>query len=177
MGGYIAQELAIKHPSQVRRLVLTSTDFGGGNAIRPSAKVVNELEHAKQPKQLLPLLFPRKALAAGNAWDDRIGEQYVELNLPKDSFTTSARILRQQVNAAGPGWEAHGKGSYNRLARLRLPTMIAAGNQDVIVPPRNSRLLHGRIRNSALTIYAGAGHAFLFQSPLAVGRRVNGFLG
>jgi hypothetical protein len=36
---------------------------------------------------------------------------------------------------------------------------------------------HGRIRNSSLTMYAGAGHAFLFQNPLPVARRANGFLG
>jgi pimeloyl-ACP methyl ester carboxylesterase len=177
MGGYIAQELAIHNPSLVRRLILASTDFGGSKAIQPSKKVLNELEHASTTKQLLKLLFTPKAQGAGNAWYDRIGEQDVALNLPKDSFTIPAPIIRQQVNAAGPGWEARGKGSYNQLPRLRQPTLIAAGNQDVIVPPRNARLLHGRIKGSSLTIYAGAGHAFLFQSPLAVGRRVNGFLG
>ena len=176
MGGYVAQELAIRNPGLVRRLILASTDFGGSKAIQPSKKVIYELEHANQ-SQLLGLLFPPKAIAAGNAWEARIGAQYARLKLPKDSFTTSQRIIRQQFAAAGPGWEARGKGSYNQLPRLRRPTLIAAGNQDVIVPPRNSRLLRGRIHGSSLTIYAGAGHAFLFQSPLAVGRRVNEFLG
>jgi pimeloyl-ACP methyl ester carboxylesterase len=177
MGGYVAQELAIHHPGQVRRLILASTDFGGIGAIRPSNKVVHDLEHANTTQQLLPLLFPPKAQAAGNAWYNRIGVQWAELHLGKDAFKTSARILRQQVNAAGPGWEARGKGSYNQLPGLRMPTLITAGARDVIVPPRNSRMLHGRIRGSRLTMYAGAGHAFLFQSPLAFGRRVNGFLG
>jgi pimeloyl-ACP methyl ester carboxylesterase len=177
MGGYIAQKLALGHPGSVRRLVLASTDFGGSRAIQPSAKVIRELQHAHSFSQLLALLFPRSELAAGRAWESRIGVQDARLHLPKSSFTVSATIVKQQFNAAGPGWESSGHGSYSQLPQLRLPTLIAAGNQDLIVPARNATLLHGRIRNSKLVVYRGAGHAFLFQSPLTVAARVNRFLG
>jgi pimeloyl-ACP methyl ester carboxylesterase len=45
------------------------------------------------------------------------------------------------------------------------------------IPPRNGRLLHARIRGSKLVLYAGAGHGFMFQTPLAAGRRFDSFLG
>ena len=47
----------------------------------------------------------------------------------------------------------------------------------MVVPAENARLLHTRIRGSKLAIYAGTGHPFLFQSPLAVARRVSRFPG
>lgn len=175
MGGYIAQELALEHSSVVRRLILASTDFGGSKAIRPSRKVIRILNHGT-PTQLLDLLFPRTARAALHAWKQRIGIQYARLHLPKSSFNVSRPTLGQQGRAA-KFWEHRGHGSYGQLPGLRIPTLVAAGNQDVIVPPRNATMLLNRIQGSALLLYAGAGHAFLFQNPSAVAAQLNGFLG
>jgi pimeloyl-ACP methyl ester carboxylesterase len=171
MGGYIAQDLALRHPSLVRALTLASTDAGGANAIQPAPKVIKELRHASR-SQLLALLFPRSKLAAAKAWEKRIGEQAARLHFPQSYFTPSARIVAQQFRAAGLGWEAPGHGSYGRLPRLRIRTLIMAGRDDVIVPPRNSLLLHARIAHSRLVRYSDAGHAFLFQDPLAVARAI-----
>ncbi len=171
MGGYIAQELALRKPLLVSSLVLASTDTGGARAIQPSRKVIRELEHAS-PSQLLALLFPHAKLWAANAWEARIGQQAARLHFPKSYFTPSAKIIAQQFQAAGQGWEAPGHGSYARLPKLRIRTLIMAGLQDVIVPARNALILHARIAHSALVRYRDAGHAFLFQDPLAVARRI-----
>jgi pimeloyl-ACP methyl ester carboxylesterase len=175
MGGYVAQELALDYPVLVRRLVLTSTDPGSNHSIPPSAKVISELKHPSR-QGLLRLLFPRSRQSAGVAWESRIGQQFATLHLPSDSFTVSARITDQQFQASGPGWESAARGSYARLGSLRIPTLIAAGRDDVIVPPRNALLLKSRIRKSQLVRYSVAGHAFLFQEPLRVAARVNRFL-
>jgi pimeloyl-ACP methyl ester carboxylesterase len=173
MGGYIAQELALARPRMVRTLVLASTDFGGSRAIQPSGKVIRQLQN---PKKLLGLLFPRNAIAAGKAWEQRIYLQAKRLGM-LPYLRASLSIIHKQTQAAGPGWEAPRHGSYNRLPRLGVRTLVAAGTEDVIVPVRNAGLLHGRIRNSKLVLYAGAGHGFLLQSPLAVARRITDFLG
>lgn len=171
MGGYIAQELALRKPSLVSSLVLASADTGGAKAIRPSPKVIKELQHASQT-QLLALLFPRGKMSAARAWEARIGLQAVRLHFPHSYFRASSRIIAQQFRAAGPGWEAPGHGSYARLPKLRIPTLIMAGRDDVIVPARNALILHSRIVHSRLVRYRDAGHAFLFQEPLAVARRI-----
>lgn len=175
MGGYIAQELALRYPARVHRLVLASTDPGSAYAIQPSRSVIHRLTHAKSSASLLPLLFPRKALPAGQAWLKRIGVQAPRL--PKNSFTVSPRIAAQQEQASGPGWESAGHGSYTRLPHLRAQkTLIAYGKQDVIVPPGNALLLAKRIHNSMLVPFKGAGHAFLFQDIRGFAVLVRSFL-
>jgi pimeloyl-ACP methyl ester carboxylesterase len=115
---------------------------------------------------------PLSALEALGRWEARIGQQARRLHFPQSYFTPSAKIVAQQFQAAGEGWEAPGHGSYARLPKLRIRTLIMAGLQDVIVPARNALILHARIAHSALVRYRDAGHAFLFQEPLAVARRV-----
>jgi pimeloyl-ACP methyl ester carboxylesterase len=43
MGGMIAQELALKHPAQVRSLILGCTACGGANAVPAAAPVMQTL--------------------------------------------------------------------------------------------------------------------------------------
>jgi pimeloyl-ACP methyl ester carboxylesterase len=175
MGGYIAQQLALRHPAMVRRLLLASTGPGSIRAIQPSAIVINELQHASQA-QLVRLLFPRTGLSAARAWQMRIGEQAAQLHFTRIDFNVSPLIVSQQFLAAGPGWDSRGHGAYDRLPKLRIPTLIMAGVDDLIVPVGNARLLQQRIRHSTLVRYRDAGHAFLFQEPLVVSRRVNSFI-
>lgn len=171
MGGYIAQDLALEHPRMVGRLALASTDFGGSRAIRPQPWVLKDLEN---PRKILDVLFPRRAMSAGAAWEARIYRQAQQLGVVQ-YLQASGRIVGEQVKAAA-GWESPGRGSYARLPGLRAATLIAAGVQDVVVPVGNARMLYARIARSKLTLFGGAGHAFLFQDPLAVARRINAFL-
>jgi pimeloyl-ACP methyl ester carboxylesterase len=60
MGGTIAQALAVRHPRQVRRLILCATFPGDGKAVRPSRRELDEFD--------LALLFPAGHTAAENAF-------------------------------------------------------------------------------------------------------------
>lgn len=42
MGGYVAQELAIRHPDSLDKLILSSTRCGGDDAIQPTSKEVTD---------------------------------------------------------------------------------------------------------------------------------------
>jgi pimeloyl-ACP methyl ester carboxylesterase len=54
---------------------------------------------------------------------------------------------------------------------------VANGDNDVMVPTKNSYLLARHLPNARLSIYPDAGHGFLFQYPAEFGAEINAFLG
>ena len=73
MGGMIAQELALRHPEQVAKLVLGCTTPGGPDAVRGSDEALQGLVAASKLmatdpdagiEQLLPLLFTPEFVVA-----------------------------------------------------------------------------------------------------------------
>jgi hypothetical protein len=58
----------------------------------------------------------------------------------------------------------------------RVNADAASGDNDGIVPTRNSRLLADRLPNAELKIFPDAGHRFLFQYPSEFARDVEAFL-
>ena len=55
-----------------------------------------------------------------------------------------------------------------RLGRIRVPTVVIAGQDDRIIPARNSRVLARRIPGSELVLLERAGHAFPLERPDAL---------
>jgi pimeloyl-ACP methyl ester carboxylesterase len=175
LGGFVAQEVAIRHPARVRRLVLASSSPGGRNATEATPKVQAIDEKTTRglaaPDEFLPILFPPQAQDAGNAWIARL------LGQPGgccEAFTPEAG--GRQV-AAQRRWYAASGGDEKRLGRIEAPTLIGAGALDRDVPAANARLLHRRIRGSKLKSYRDAGHAFLIQHASAFAAVVRKFLG
>jgi pimeloyl-ACP methyl ester carboxylesterase len=174
MGGYIAQELALRHPRRVRRLILAGTDPGGVQAVQPAADVLAVLnDPSTTPAQLLPILFPAERRNAGLAWFRRIATQS---GLLPTSLTVTPAATAAQALACGRRWAARGKGTWSRLPRLHLPVLVADGADDVVVPPANARKLARRIAGARLRIYRGAGHAFLIQDRARFAKLVAAFL-
>jgi pimeloyl-ACP methyl ester carboxylesterase len=66
--------------------------------------------------------------------------------------------------------------TYDRLDRIRAPTLIVHGDQDVLVPTRNAYILHERIPGSRLAIIEGAGHVYFWEKPAEAARLVIEFL-
>jgi pimeloyl-ACP methyl ester carboxylesterase len=175
LGGFVAQELAIRHSTLVRRLVLASSSPGGRHATKATPKVMAIDEKTTiglaSPAEFLPILFPRAAQAAGQAWIQRLVAQPGSCCEPY-----SQQAGRRQVSA-GRRWFTASGGDEQRLARIRAPTLIGAGALDVDVPVANARLLHHRITGSRLLTYHDAGHAFLIQHSAQFAAAVLRFFG
>jgi pimeloyl-ACP methyl ester carboxylesterase len=73
-------------------------------------------------------------------------------------------------------WGVRDFGKLSRLESIRAPTLVANGDDDVMVPTVNSYLLAGHIPDARLTIYPDANHGFLFQYPHEFAAEVNAFL-
>lgn len=159
MGGMIAQDLVLKHPELVRRLVLTGTGPRGGKDMDKVAGVtywdmLRATLTRSDPKEFL--FFNRDAVGkrAGKQFVNRLKERTTDRD--KD-ITIGA--LQTQLKAI----KAYGRSRPSDLSGITQPTLIANGDHDRMVPTVLSEDLHRRIAGSELIIYPNSGHGGIFQ--------------
>lgn len=177
MGGYIAQELAIRHPDRVDRLVLAATDAGGLDTLGtgPPGEAVLAGEDVSQ-EDLVRVCFPDDpdANAAAQAWIARVA---AEPAMSQTWFRAPRETLAEQARAELAFARDDEQAVAERLARIIVPTLVIAGAEDAIVPVQMSRALADGIADALTRVYEGAGHGFLFQRPQAVATDILTFLG
>lgn len=159
MGGMIAQDLVLKHPDLVRRLVLTGTGPRGGKDMDKVVAttywdVLRATLTRSDPKEFL--FFNRNATGkrAAKAFIARLQERTVDRDEP-----ISTRAFQTQLKAI----RDFGRSAPSDLSKLALPTLIANGDNDRMVPSVLSEDLHRRIAGSDLIIYPDSGHGGIFQ--------------
>ena len=159
LGGFVAQDLALKAPDLVRRLILTGTGPAGGAGIDK----VGTLSWPLILKGLLTLRDPKFYLFfTSTASGRRSASQYLRRlkarKKNRDKGPTPRAFLRQLK--AITAW---GKQPRQELGCLQAPTLIVNGDNDIMVPSVNSFELAERIPNAQLVIYEDAGHGGIFQ--------------
>ena len=159
LGGFVAQDIAMKAPERVRKLILTGTGPAGG----PGIDNVGSVTWPLMIKGLLTLRDPKFYLFfTTTANGQRAASEYLqrlkERRRDRDKGPTPRAFLRQLK--AITAW---GKQAPQELGRLRMPTLIANGDNDIMVPTVNSIELAKRIPNAQLIIYQDAGHGSIFQ--------------
>ncbi|MEV5714768.1 alpha/beta hydrolase [Amycolatopsis mediterranei] len=174
LGGEVAQEVALRRPWQVRRVVLAGTGPQGGVDQRASDPQVLEgaLKDNPGPADFLFLFFKNTASsqAAGAGFLHRLGQRTAEHDAPASLATRDAQLT---------GWSEWGIPDKSKLVRLEAlfqPVLVADGESDILMPPANSRLLAQGLPNARLHLYPDAGHGFLFQYAVEFGTEVNTFL-
>lgn len=175
MGGFVAQQLAVRHPGTIRRLVLAGTNPGGAAAtLGPPWVQEADSDPDGTTATYLRTNYPptRCAQAGGRAFLQRL-EAAVDSGRYPETSTASA-TYEQMVMAEDP-W-LRSDANARALAGLHLPVLVITGGRDVVTPPANSRFLAHRIPGSRLVLVPGAGHSFLFQHPDAAARTVLAFL-
>ena len=159
MGGMIAQDLVVKHPGLVRKLVLTGTGPRGGKDMDKVVGVTyyDTLRAAltrSDPKEFL--FFNRDAVGkrAGKEFIARLRERTVDRDAPMHlkGFQTQLRAIQR-----------FGRSAPSDLSVFTMPTLIANGDNDRMVPSVLSHDLHRRIPGSELIIYPNSGHGGIFQ--------------
>jgi poly(3-hydroxyalkanoate) depolymerase len=165
-GGIVAQEIAHRAPSRVRRLVLCATGPGiGGVPGRPSA-----LRHMVTPRR-----YQSKDYASRIAGELYGGRARLE---PSIHTSMKARYIRPpsmygyltQVFAV-TGWS-----SVPWLRRVRVPTLILAGDDDPIIPLANARIMACLLPQAHARVVEGGGHLFLLDMTDEVVGLVDEFL-
>jgi pimeloyl-ACP methyl ester carboxylesterase len=167
MGTNIAQELALKYPEKVNKLVLYAADCGGDEAIQPSEQVLADMTNTSgTPEErgwrLFKLLFPEEWLA---------NNQDIQNWFPDPTETTSPENIDRQTEAF-----ANWGGTYDRLDQIKSPTLLITGDMDILTPPGNSLVMASEISHSWFVQIEGAGHGLMYQYPDKFVRIVEVFL-
>lgn len=159
MGGMIAQDLVVKHPDLVRRMVLTGTGRRGAKDMDKIVRttywdILRATVTRSDPKEIL--FFNRNATGkrAAKAFIARLQERTVDRDEPirTKSFRTQLKAIQK-----------YGRSAPSDLSTLTQPTLIANGDNDRMVPSTLSADLHRSIRGSELIIYPDSGHGGIFQ--------------
>lgn len=159
-GGMVAQELVLRHPHRVKRLVLACTSGGGAGG---SSFPFHEIEHLKGEARARHLI-PISDLRRDAAWQAANPERYEEfVRMGIDAFADepgrAQGAWRQlEARAAHDTWE--------RLDQVRCPVLVAGGKYDGIAPPELQERLAARIPNAELRMFDG-GHLFMVQDRSA----------
>ncbi len=159
-GGMVAQELAIRHPERVRRLVLACTSSGGtGGASYPLHELVG-LDAQASLERRFQLLDTR--------WDAAWRSENPEMvAMIAEGFQLGGPDGGPDE---GPLLQLEARSHHDTSARLEqigCPTLVCGGRYDGLAPPANSEFLAAKIPGAGLAIFDG-GHIFFMQDPAAM---------
>ncbi len=150
MGGMIAQELALRNPARVRKLILGCTAAGGPNAVPPEPEVGRAIMSrgsmtAEQAAHaVIPYIYDR-----GTA-RERIDE---DLNVRRPWFPKPEAYIAQLQGILA--WE-----SDTRLPQLQAETLVIHGDNDRLVPAGNGKRIAARIPGAKLVTLPNASHIY-----------------
>ena len=171
MGGMIAQVLALRYRDMVDKLVLACTTPG------------KTLEQPIPPQTMQTMTTPAGKTAAemlrhvmSPAFAPGFIESYPEL---------MEKIIRLRLKYHAPfyAWQAqlHAAFQFDNaqgLGKITCPALVITGDQDLVIPWENSRILHQYLPNSRLKIMRGGGHLFFIEQAEAFnGELINFFQG
>jgi pimeloyl-ACP methyl ester carboxylesterase len=175
LGGFVAQEIALLRPKQVRKLVLAGTGPQGGSLMHGWRKDIADA--ARKPDLggagFLYVFFAHTetSQSEGAEFLTRFLLRIVDRDVPSRLVTRGAQY------DAIVEWGIPDHNKLQRLANIRQPSLAASGNNDLMIPTRLTHLLGALIRNAEVRTYPDAAHGFLFQYPEEFGNDVNLFLG
>lgn len=165
LGGLIAQRLALTHQARIRRLVLLGTVAGR-----------TEEERERVAARLAAL----QAKDRGSHYDASLSRWLTEDFQARNPALVAS--LRQRNAENDPECYA---AAYRVLAQtdfgglldqIRVPVLIATGEEDAGSNPRMARYMHERIAGSELHILPGLRHSILTEAPEQVAALMRDFL-
>jgi 3-oxoadipate enol-lactonase len=166
MGGYVAFAFWRRYPKRVRGLILADTraepDGAAARAGRDAAMVtVQQMGAAAYADEMLPRL-----LAPANLADAKIAGAALKMmaEQPVEGIIGALGGLRDRTD------------SRDTLPTITVPTLVIAGDVDVITPPTDARALTAAIPGARLVVIPKAGHLSPLENPRAFNAAVRTFL-
>jgi len=181
MGGAIAQELALRHPELVERLVLVATWAKSDAFLKDAMDHYARSRAALEPEefvQLLQLWLWTPAYVNQHASELREARQLLGLWLWEQGYAKQhlAELLEARAHQVGEdvGQPQHAfegqcqacstHDTLDRLDAIRVPTLVTAGDQDTLIRLPLSEELHAAIPGAELHVFRGNGHVHHWEA-------------
>jgi pimeloyl-ACP methyl ester carboxylesterase len=176
LGGMIAQEMALKRTSIIRRMILVGTAPRGGEDVMHLEKP-GLAEHIQNPAlkgyAVLQKIFfapTNSSQAAGAAFIGRLMQR------SEDREPVAGPAVAQAQMAAFREWEQVSGERFSDLKKIPHPTLVVNGIFDEMIPVANSYWLSAHLPNAVLLTYPDSGHGSLSQFHDSFTRQVTAFL-
>ena len=174
IGSFVAQEIALRRPALVRRLVLASSAPQGAAGMHGWAPAVIGAVGTPQtsPEEYLGVFFAASATSQ-QAGKEALGRMYAR---KEDRDEATGWATREAQYDAVCAWGIPDHAALERMSAIEMPVFIANGDSDPMILPRYSYLLAGLIPQARLKIYPDSAHGFLFQHHAEFAADVTEFL-
>jgi pimeloyl-ACP methyl ester carboxylesterase len=154
MGGFITQLVGINHPKRALSLTSIMSHPGGEDAVAPLPEGLEVLIRVPpQDRQSIvenSILTRRVLAGAGNPFDE--AKERVNAERAYDRSYYPAGMGRQLVAVLAA------KGRLERLSKVKIPTLVIHGLDDVLIPPENGRRVAAAVPGANLLEFEGMGH-------------------
>jgi 3-oxoadipate enol-lactonase len=181
LGGLVAQEIAIRHPERVKKLILVSTVAIGAEPDEISAGMAKRLglEPAGSQRDVtsadLQKLMRLVAERSFNRWAFRTVMRF-QLTLMGFLLRHHPGRMKGGDGLAAQFMAAASANTLERLGSIQARTLVLTGAGDRLVDPEASRVLASRIPNAKLVMIEGGSHAFAIEMRRQFNRAVLEFL-
>ncbi|GAB5406411.1 MAG: alpha/beta fold hydrolase [Aureliella sp.] len=168
MGGYIALEYHKRHGKHLAGIILADTkpqsDDDATKAAREAmADRVGKVGSWEATRGMLPkLLSTRRATGKDTTTAD---VARMLRRAPASSVASAQRAMARRADFA------------SQLSSISVPTLVVAGEDDVICPPDATRKWAADIPQASMEIINGAGHIPPMETPAAFNELLERFMG
>ena len=171
MGGSIVQQLAIDKPQAIGKMVLMSALAPGRTGTPVPADVMAKLAGGPGVtfNDVMAVLFPASSV------------KDAERCFAKDMFKPSgypspaiSGVVTDGQTVALEAWETDDKAP-DALRSVRIDTLVLSGDDDAVVVKENAAALTRLLPHAHLLLVKQAGHAMMYQYPIALARAIDSF--
>lgn len=167
-GGMVAQEIGIRYPDRIDKLVLGCAPAGGAGGASYPLHTLGDMTPIQRARRLIPVLDTRR----DELWQQEHPERFDKL------VQEMAQILGNEDGATGLQLQLDARSrhdTWDRLEQLKMPVYVCGGKYDASATPESLQMMAARIPNAKFELFDG-GHRFWLDDPTAYARIIE-FLG
>ena len=154
MGGFIAQLVALNHPEHVLTLTSIMSGPNGDDHVQPTpegtAVLLAPAPQTREERIELGVWAKQKLLGPSDPFDEPYERGRVTRAVDR-AYHPAGFIRQLQAIGAAPS-------RTTRLSAVSVPTLVIHGDEDILVPVENGRLVASAVPGARLLEIPGMGH-------------------